>query len=140
MTDVSVFDVVVLVLGAWRITRLVVRDSFPPVARIRDWIIERHPTDDTAFLGSHVTDPHAFATTTIHGTSVVDTTGDPDQPVWFPTRDTVIGGLISCVWCIGFWIATATVIVYAWWPWWTVAALAPFALSAAIGFVDQADR
>lgn len=140
MIEPSVFDIVVVVLGAWRITRLVVRDAFPPIARIRDWIIERHPTDDTAFLGSHVTDPDMTATFTIHGTPVLMGDDEHGMPIWFPIRDTVIGGLISCVWCIGFWIATATVAAYAWTPSWTVITLTPFALSAAIGFVDRADR
>lgn len=131
------FDVVIIVLGAWRITRLVTRDTFPPAQWARDWVLERHPTVDTVFLGSHVTDPTVDATTTIHGTPVF--TATDELSAWVPATDTAIGALVTCVWCTGFWVSA--IAVAAWWfiPMVAVPVLAVFAVAAAVGIVDRLD-
>lgn len=40
----------VLVISTWRITHLVVEDSIPVVAKPREWIIDRKPHGNLAYL------------------------------------------------------------------------------------------
>ena len=45
---------------------------------------------------------------------------------------------LVCPWCAGFWITVAWWAAWWTWPHWTLAAAAPFALSAAVGLLASA--
>lgn len=101
------------VLAAYRLTRLVVADTFPPVAALRDRIVTKHTTIKPAPAPQtgHVEEPDAWAE------------------------------LVQCPWCCGFWCSL--IVAAAHWcafglpaPAFVVPALA-LALSAAVGIVSQ---
>ena len=54
--------VALVVLATWRITRLIIRDDFPPVAHLRDRILARWPTEANRYYASEVDDPTAEIT------------------------------------------------------------------------------
>lgn len=72
--------VVLLVIATWRATRLVVEDDFPPIARVRDFVV-RHAE-------IHETVSTALGTKTVTLTTLR----------WY-------GELISCPWCVSVWLA-----------------------------------
>lgn len=160
----TLLTVAVIVLAVYRATRLIIRDDFPPVARLRDRILAAHPTVDETFYGSEVEDPTATVTTittlpTLIGRKSrrveVVTDGDPysrdengtltvgpeGHPIWTPTAGDPWGILVTCAWCASFWISVAASIA--------VAATAgiglpvvvwlavPFALSATTVWLDR---
>lgn len=154
----DVVTALIVVFAAYRITRLIIRDDFPPVANVRNRILARHPTISNRYYGSEVDDPRAKHThvdldgrtipvTISDGDSpyVLDLDGnlyaEGDHPTWQPDEDTTIGTLITCVWCAGFWVSTLTVLTV--WAgtryplpavgWWA----APFALSAVVVAADR---
>ena len=83
----------VLVLAIVRLVRLVSYDHFPPVARLRGWVTGAHDT--------------------VTG-SLADRQGLTNDPGRVETthRRPLVYELVSCVWCVGFWIALA---VYGCW-------------------------
>jgi len=44
---------------------------------------------------------------------------------------------VGCPWCAGFWVAVAVWAVWSWQPHWTLAAAAPFAVSAMVGLIAK---
>lgn len=158
MIDITWLEAVLAVLAAYRITRLIVVDDFPPVAAARRWLLARYPTTEDVFYASEVepycspplyhliaggeTDHQTLldagwpeeppqVTVTRHGTTVHL---DPTEESWRPQVGHPVGDLISCPWCIGFWISTAVV---AWLVFLPAVWLAPWALSATVGFISQ---
>ena len=79
------FDFAVFVLAVARLTRLVTDDSL--LARPRGWLLARFPAENTEMPEG----PDTF---------VVESTG-----LRYATHPHWIGGLITCRWCAGFWIA-----------------------------------
>lgn len=109
---------VVLVLGVYRLMRLVGWDDFPPIAKLRDRIVgmteERRGT----------------------GNAQMGVTDEKVQIVRRYRRP-VLKHFIGCGFCVGFWIG---VVVYVWWLFLPVAclyALAPFALNGAVGLISK---
>ena len=91
---------VVYVLAVYRLTRLVVSDTFPPVRALRERVLARWPSEDTEFTGEWVTHT-AGEPTTPTGTAlypVDSTTYAALYPHW-------IGELVTCAWCASVWVA-----------------------------------
>jgi hypothetical protein len=116
-------------LAAYRLTRLIVEDDFPPVAWLREKWLGRWPASDTVF------DP-----------SVVVETGDGEgragrvDVVWVPAlgdwvarQPHPLGELIACYWCLGFWVATVCTLLVLAVPGAGMVVLAPFAVSTVVG-------
>lgn len=128
----NALDLVVLALAAARLTRVITIDGiFAPIRRFIDY---RWPGESTSFADSEVQ---------INGT---DTLGNSigylkktrvdvfKADAWYATVPKWPGNLISCAWCIGFWIAVAVWATY-WFYDDIVIFLVPFAISEVIGHV-----
>ncbi len=93
-------------LACYRLTRLVVEDTFPPVKVVRDAIVRRHTTVRAITAGGTIEEPHALAE------------------------------LVQCPWCASFWLAALVVVARWNVPgWWTPVAVV-LALSAVSGIVS----
>lgn len=99
-------ELVVLALGAFRLTRLLGWDTMPLLMRARVWVTGRELIDGEVVVRN-------------------------------PDRDEWIDDLVSCPWCLGWWVCLAT--AGAWWVWptATIAVALPLALSAAVGLVAR---
>lgn len=98
---------VVDLLAAYRLTRLVVDDTFPPVKWLRDRIVAAHTTVVANPGGGTVDKPGALAE------------------------------LVQCPWCAGFWVSVLVVAAHWAVPeiWLPVSLV--LALSAGVGIVSQ---
>lgn len=93
-------------LACYRLTRLVVDDTFPPIQAMRDRIVDRHTTELTQPNGIVVTRPGPLAE------------------------------LVQCPWCASVWLGALVVALRWNLPeWWTPVALV-LALSAVAGIVS----
>lgn len=114
--------VVIDALAVARLSRLVAEDTFPPVARARDWYLRRFPVDNMepdAPKGATVIEE--LDTGTLRGvlngwpTRVVVTGIDRDpndasrMVMPFFTEGTELGTLIECRFCNSFWLAVGVV-------------------------------
>lgn len=97
----------VLTLGAFRLTRIIGWDTMHLLVAAREWLTGRRLEDD--------------------GTVTVL---NPRRPEW-------LDQLLSCPWCLGWWVTLAT--AFAWWaaPTVTLAVALPLALSAAVGLIAK---
>jgi hypothetical protein len=100
---------VLLALGAYRLTRLVGWDDFPLAVRARDWAV-----------GPDWEYPE-------------DSDGEPD-PVF---RRPKLAHFLVCPFCVGFWISLACYLGYLLAGRYALAVLAPFAISAVVGLVSK---
>jgi len=50
---------------------------------------------------------------------------------------TLLGELWGCVYCLGFYVSLVVYLFWLWTPKWTIAILAPFALSGAVGLLAR---
>lgn len=118
---------VVLALGAYRLTRLIGWDTFPPVAVARAWILgetwpgelNRMPDDvrEVEWMAMLRSDPELAASRTyVHP---------------------LLADLVSCPFCLGWWVALATYAAWLWLPTATLYAMSPLALAAAVGLVAK---
>lgn len=102
---------VVLALGAFRIVRIVGWDDWPYAVRLRHWLGGRNERN----RGEHV-----FAN---------DERGTYTRPV--------LAKFLSCPWCFGFHLSCVIYVLWLLFPTSTLYALAPFALSAAVGLIAR---
>jgi Protein of unknown function (DUF1360) len=114
-------------LAAYRLARLWISDTLPPLPRLRMW------------LGDRIQD--RWDTRTLYKPSM----GEAKIARLRKTRrlynDTPpLTYLLDCYWCSGFWISLATVIAASLIPTpaWTVISL-PLALSAVVGLIGSRD-
>lgn len=130
---------IVTALAAYRVTRLLIRDDFPPVMAVRSWLLDRWPGDLTVFDPSEV-DVRAM---TVHATGVpVAPIEDDDLGTLFvAVAPHWIGNLIECPWCLGFWVSLAAVVglYYLGDQTWFQVAAAAFATSAVVGLLWSTD-
>jgi hypothetical protein len=102
----------ILVLATYRIVRLIGWDEFPPVARVRDRLLQ--VTVDRSMTERH---PQ----------------GQPPRRAGRPGWQQ----FVECPYCSGFWIGLLILAVY----WaagdWTLVVLAPFALNGAVGITAR---
>lgn len=109
---------VVLALAAFRATRLIGWDDFPPVARARAW----------------VTGCEARSQSTSN--TAMGLTGDQPQITWTYRRP-LLAHMLGCGYCLGFWVSLVTYLAWVWFPTETLYIAAPFALSGAVGITSR---
>jgi len=129
MNNLSWLEILVIVLATHRVTRLVVDDTFPPIAKLRDAILSRWPADDTMFVESEVVpvevdDTHGYTTTS--GVPLIHISTNTTTGFW-PVTGHWLGDLVSCGWCVSVW--AGGIVVGAWqlagwsrWVWLVLAA------------------
>lgn len=114
----SLMEALILALGTYRIARLIGWDDFPPVARVRAWVV-----GEVISSAGSINDR-------------MRVTGNvPDVTVVY--RRPVLEHFIGCPFCQGFWLS---VVVYAGWllsAHVALLVLAPWALSGAVGLIAK---
>ena len=108
MTVPSWYVLVVLALAAFRLTRLIGWDDFPPIRRIR-WLLLKTTVDRT-----------------------MTSTAAAENGRYRHGRPT-LAAFVECPYCLGFWIALAAYLFWQVWPDGTMIVLFPFALSTLVG-------
>lgn len=126
-------QLIVLTLCVARLCRLVIDDDFPPVQRMRERLLTRWPTSETAFGDSEVqsqsTDTLGYRIGLLRNGAEVFSTGED----WYATKTYRLTELLTCPWCLSFWVALA--LLTAWWfyPDPVFYASLPFAVSYLVG-------
>lgn len=116
--NLTFIQLIILAIGSYSITRLIVTDDFPLFRIPRKWIKDRFPPDDYAM---EVRPPSRVKwRRTSNGVYVVE------EGHW-------IGELISCPWCAGWWVSLAVWVSFLFLPTLTLGLLVPFALRALVG-------
>lgn len=100
-------QLVVLMLGAFRLTRIIGWDTMAALVHVREWVTGRRLEDDGSV-----------------------TVLNPSRPEW-------LDQLLSCPWCLGWWVSLATAFAWWWVPTVTLAVALPLALSAAVGLIAK---
>lgn len=122
MRNPDLLAVLMLGIATYRISRLVVLDTFPPAARLRKWFkyhwpdagdtVHRHPKRGSVQqISPQGTDPR-------------------DVERWRVIEGTSLGYLISCMYCTPFWVGTALWLSWNWFPTATLFFCVPWVLSA----------
>jgi hypothetical protein len=112
---------VILILGTFSYTRLVTADKFPLSIWIRDKVFSKYPP-----VGH--TSKDRCQSKGIDSMKV--------SQGWYTTKGHWLGELISCGWCLSFWVGLFVSIGYVVIPTLTLAALFPMALRAASGVIS----
>lgn len=108
----------VLLLGAFRATRIVGWDTLPLLERARAWA----SGEEIVRVG----DQNAFS-----GLS-------QDAPIRTTSyRRPTVAKLLDCPWCLGFWVGVGTYVAWVFAPTATLYAAAPLALAAGVGLVAR---
>lgn len=115
----TLIQLIILAIGSYSITRLVVTDDFALFRIPRNWIKDRFPPDDYA-MESRPPDRIKDWRRTSNGLYVVQ------KGHW-------LGELISCPWCAGWWVSLAVWAAFLLAPTLTLGILIPFALRALVG-------
>lgn len=109
-------------LGVFSLTRVVVSDTFPWCVTLRDWLFERFPPSG---LTTRKRPTNNKAKWILTGDRYFVNVGH-----WF-------GDLISCNWCAGFWISIFVTVALIFQPTVTLIVLMPFALRAIAGLIGS---
>lgn len=110
----------IVTFGVYSITRLITKDSFPPIEKLRNWIYDRYPHDGYSTMKRPVRGRWV-----VTGSSYYVNTG-----VW-------LGELIHCPWCSGWWVALAASAGLVFWPTIALAVLFPFAVRVVPGIIES---
>lgn len=131
------WHLLVLALAAARITRLVGWDTFPLAVRIREWA--------TGQYWVPLTDP-AVGVEKVEGTGRVDS-GELGLPGKKPSsgvaevrvayRRPVVAHLVTCPFCVGWWISLAVYVSWLAAPRWTLYVSVPLAVSSLVGWASR---
>lgn len=108
----------VLALGTLRVVRICGWDTFPPIVRVRGWL-----------LGTTVS--RTGSQNSVNGLTSEQVTATVTY------RRPVLAELLECAFCQGWWWSVAAYVAWRLEPSWTVAVLAPFALSMAVGLAAR---
>jgi hypothetical protein len=100
----------ILALGVFRVVRLIGWDVFPVVARVRAWAV---------------------------GETIRYNVAENRDNAIYAYRRPTLNYFINCPFCMGFWLSLAIYGLWRWQPDYTVAALFPLALSAAVGLIGK---
>lgn len=114
----SALVLLVLVLAAFRLTRLIGWDDFPPVYRLRAWV-----TGEQRFVSGS-------------SNAQANLTNEQPQVTWSWKRP-LLRHFLLCAFCQGFWTSA---IVYAVWVFaghWSLYAFVPLAISGAVGLTAK---
>jgi hypothetical protein len=115
----AAWPAVVILLGTFRIVRLIGWDDLPPIVRLRGWAIGAHLQQ----TGS-VNDRMAL-------------TGPVEVESEWRYRRPLLAHFLRCPYCQGFWVSLDVYLAWLAEPRWTLYALAPFALSAGVGIAAR---
>lgn len=121
-------------LATYRLTRLIVRDDFPPIKKLRDWMLRRWPAADVEYATADIDDGYVRGTRTAVRALRIEN----EQYVYGPEHPSWIGDLITCPWCAGMYAAAGVVAMHEfvfWWPWLALV----LALSAVAGLLSLRD-
>lgn len=111
---------IIFALAVFSITRLINTDTFPPIERARNWFYDRFPYDG-----------YATKNRPKRGTFVVvGTTYHVNIGVWQ-------GELVSCPWCLGWWVSLAMSLFFLATPVVALAVYVPFALRVIPGIIGN---
>ena len=110
----------IVALGVYSITRLISIDSI--IDRQRTWLFDRFPPDGYQTKNR----PNPKRCTFI-------SSGDH----YYVTKGHKLGELISCPWCMGFWVSLAVFAAFIAWPVGTTFALVPLALRVIPGMIES---
>lgn len=120
-TDITPASMVVLVLATlllglstYRVARLVVLDTFPPVARVRDWWFRVFPVKGVVLSYPRGLPRNLKNKLSDDGTQRAFTHMGRDN--YRQERTTTLGYLITCMWCFAFWVGLAHVLAFWAWP------------------------
>lgn len=116
--SINTVRLILLLLGCYSITRLVVTDTFPLFANPREWLWKRFPPTDRV---TEVKPPRGVWKKL------------PDNKHYVVIKGHWLGDLTDCPWCAGFWVSLSVWTAYAWLPLLTLAILIPFAFRAFVG-------
>lgn len=127
------WPLLILALAVYRVTRLIVVDSFPPVAWVREKWLNRWPMvgETVKYPSRRLIEKHQDGKIElIHlGNNVYEV-----------KKGTTLGYLISCVWCSGFWVALAFVLAYWAWPVVTLQVASVFAVAAIGSYIYNQEK
>lgn len=138
MTVPDWWQAVILVLASYRLTRLGGWDEWPPIRRVRAWVIGERwiPTGTGDPLGE-LRDPDRPHLTI----DDLELPGkQPSSQVDFvrPGYDRpTLAHLVHCPFCLGWWVTLACWTGFEFSPHWALVALSPFALAGAVGLVGK---
>jgi Protein of unknown function (DUF1360) len=110
----------IFALAVYSITRLISVDSFPPIERARNWFYDRFPYD------GYVTEKRPKRGTFV----VVGRNYHVNVGTW-------AGELISCPWCLGWWVSLGMSLSFLFWPMMTLAVCFPFAFRVIPGIISR---
>lgn len=127
---ISPFHLVLLILAALRITRLVVSDTFPPFAWVRNLLHTYFPPSGSYMDGG----PNDTPKRAKH--AIYQNSGRGTEARWYIEEGTWLGDLTNCPWCIGWWISLTAAVIYGFNPTFAVIASIPWAISYAVGFLS----
>lgn len=127
-------------LAAYRLTRLWVSDSLPPLPRLRDWWQMRaaghRPVRDRVYA--------AYLRTQVdHAEWHLNASEDEREEARLRRAEfdrlypeSPLAALVTCYWCSGFWVSAAVVAAATFLPgsWWYLLA-GPLAISAVVGLI-----
>lgn len=108
----------VLALAVYRLCRLAGWDDFPPVAKVRAWVVG----EQTVTVGTSNQQMGLTAT-------------DPDETTSF--KRPTLEHFLHCPFCLGFWLSVAAYGAWLWQPRGTLYGLFAFALSGAVGLIAK---
>lgn len=128
-----IFQLIVVTLCVARLCRLVIVDDFPPIQALRTRLLSRFPTADTEFGDSEIqsqsNDALGYRIGLLRNGHEVFSSGEG----WYATRTYRITELLTCPWCLSFWVAL--IVLVGWWfyPDPVFYASLPFAVSWIVG-------
>lgn len=118
LTALFGWNLLILALGIYSITRLITKDSI--IDRQREWFYNKFP--------------HEGFTTRIRPTrGEFIVTGDH----YYVTVGHKLGEVVHCPWCMGFWVSGAVFLAFWAWPVTTVFLLVPMALRVIPGMIES---
>lgn len=123
----SPWEFVLLALAAYRLTRLVGWDDFPPIAQARSWLIGEEWAYDFPMY------PVIQDTADIEDIPTVTEPGEGEHRY----RRPLLAHLIFCPFCVGFWISLGIYLGWVWGQDWALAVYTPFAVSGVVGLIAK---
>ena len=118
----DVWTFIILGLATYRVSRLIVLDTFPPVEKFREWF--KHHWPDTGDIVQRPPKRGFVQPNAPHGT-------DPRDIERFRViNGTSLGYLISCMYCTPFWVALVWLALWEAFPSQTTICASLFALAA----------
>lgn len=114
----------VLALGAYRLTRLGGWDDWPPIYKLRAWVIGERWYYSNAADSSAPELPGKQPNSEANAVRV-----GYDRPL--------LAHLVHCPFCLGWWVSAACWACWLPFPHFTVIALTPFALSGVVGVIAK---